>query len=93
MPAAERPGAGERARDAEGHDRASREAGAVPGRGQPGRRDRHEGERDLREQAGLHGCHLPVTCRSAATIASGSGGQPGTSRSTSTWSCTAPATP
>ena len=37
--------------------------------------------------------HRPVRVRSASTIASGLGGQPGTSRSTGTTSATAPATP
>ena len=46
----------------------------------------------LAEQPDVGEGHLPVTCRSAATMASGGGGQPRTTRSTGTMSATPPTT-
>ena len=46
-----------------------------------------------RRQGGRDQVHRPVTLRSAATICSGSGGHPGTARSTGTTSETAPSMP
>src|SRR5690606_19108852 len=48
-------------------------------------------ERD--HEANKRSAHRPVSPRSAATIAPGGGGHPGTSTSTGTTSETAPATP
>ena len=72
-------------------------------------RPRPDGRPRGKQQCGQHGAqqprtsaelnadrdqvHRPVSVRSAATIASGRGGQPGTSRSTGTTSPTAPTTP
>ncbi len=72
--------------------------GSGGGRAQPPgqRQHRQRGQqRDGRGETepGSHRVHRPVSSRSAATIASGRGGHPGTSASTGSMSRTAPVTP
>ena len=89
----ESAGTGHRPGETDPDDRPASDSGAQARHDEDRRRHGQAGQGELGEQAPLDEGHRPVTCRRARTIASGSGGQPGTSRSTSTTSRTAPATP
>ena len=96
--AQQRCDAGDGPREPGGDERAT--GGEVPRarRGEDGGHDGQPADGELGEQPGVHesrceqGAHRPVTARNAATMARGSGGQPGTWTSTWTTSSTEPAT-
>ena len=98
LPAEQGGNAGDRSAHTDAHQcDTCRQVADARGRHQR-QQDGQRPEQRLGEQPGVHQCgesfrsHRPVTFLSAAAMASGVGGQPGTCTSTSTKSSTDPAT-